>query len=386
MGCCNKRKKLDILIENDSQNNKIIETSKSETQLNEVPKKIDIDSFEILKLLGKGTYGKVLLVKLKPNENYYAMKILNKDLLKSKNQVDHTKNERNLMIIINSPFIVSIKFAFQDDKNLYLVSEFMQGGELFFHLTKKKYFSEELVKFYTIELVLAISHIHEQNAVYRDLKLENILLDKDGHIKLTDFGLSKILNEDNKAYTICGTVYYVAPEILLKKGYTKEIDWWSLGCAVYIMLEGGPPFSISKSQLNISLYKKKIKFIHTKNEDAKNFVRSLLVFNPEERLGFGENGIDNIKNHSFFKGVDWDKALKKEYKPPFVPELSNNIDLRYFDSNFTQEVVDINKIKDNNKNINTTNEEKIIDENYKNFSYNENNDELMKNADFDETL
>jgi serine/threonine protein kinase len=314
------------------------------------------------------------------------MKILNKDLLKSKNQVDHTKNERNLMIKINSPFIVSIKFAFQDDKNLYLVSEFMQGGELFFHLTKKKYFSEKLVKFYTIELVLAISHIHEQNAVYRDLKLENILLDKDGHIKLTDFGLSKILNEDNKAYTICGTVYYVAPEILLKKGYTKEIDWWSLGCAVYIMLEGGPPFSISKSQLNISLYKKKIKFIHTKNEDAKNFVRSLLVFNPEERLGFGENGIDNIKNHSFFKGVDWDKALKKEYKPPFVPELSNNIDLRYFDSNFTQEVVDINKIKDNNKNINTTNEEKIIDENYKNFSYNENNDELMKNADFDETL
>ena len=375
---------MEILIEKDSLNNQIIKPNTNEHQLTEIKKKIDLDSFEIIKLIGKGSYGKVLLVKLKSKENYYAMKILNKNLLKLKKQVDHTKNERDLMVKINSPFIVNIKFAFQDDKNLYLVSEFMQGGEVFFHLKQKKFFSEELVKFYAIELVLAISHIHEQNAVYRDLKPENILLDKNGHIKLTDFGLCKIVNEDNKAYTICGTVYYLAPEILLNKGYTKEIDWWSLGCVVYLMLEGKPPFMVNKNNLNLSLYKNKLTFLHTSSRNAENFVTSLLVFNPQQRLGYGENGINNIKNHAFFKGVDWDRALKKEYRPPFVPKLSNNLDLRYFDSTFTKEVIDINQIKNDNNNQNKNIEDNLADENYQNFSYieNEMNENLIKNEDF----
>ena len=375
---------MEILIEKDSLNNQIIKPNTNEHQLTEIKKKIDLDSFEIIKLIGKGSYGKVLLVKLKSKENYYAMKILNKNLLKLKKQVDHTKNERDLMVKINSPFIVNIKFAFQDDKNLYLVSEFMQGGEVFFHLKQKKFFSEELVKFYAIELVLAISHIHEQNAVYRDLKPENILLDKNGHIKLTDFGLCKIVNEDNKAYTICGTVYYLAPEILLNKGYTKEIDWWSLGCVVYLMLEGKPPFMVNKNNLNLSLYKNKLTFLHTSSRNAENFVTSLLVFNPQQRLGYGGNGINNIKNHAFFKGVDWDRALKKEYRPPFVPKLSNNLDLRYFDSTFTKEVIDINQIKNDNNNQNKNIEDNLADENYQNFSYieNEMNENLIKNEDF----
>ena len=161
-----KKKKETLLDSDDNEEPKeILKNSLNETQMKEIKLKISLDNFEIIKLIGEGTYSKVLLVKLKSKETYYAMKILNKKILKLKNQEKNTKSERDLMIKISSPFIVNIKFAFQDDINLYLVSEFMQGGELFFHLRKNKYFSEELVKFYATELVLAISHIHEKNAM-----------------------------------------------------------------------------------------------------------------------------------------------------------------------------------------------------------------------------
>jgi serine/threonine protein kinase len=280
------------------------------------------------------------------------------------------------MVKISSPFIVSIKFAFQDETNLYLVSEFMQGGELFFHLTKEKYFSEEFVKFYAMELVLAISHIHENNAVYRDLKPENILMDKYGHIKLTDFGLAKILKDNEKAFTICGTFKYIAPEILLNRGYKKEVDWWSLGCVIFQMLEGKAPFGNPKGQMTLSFYNKNLNFYYTESDITKQFVKELLVINPENRLGYGKDGTTKIKNHKFFNGVDWDKALRKEYKPPFIPELSNELDLKYFDKTFTEESLDLNKIQKSK-----TSESIKSDDNYNNFSYVDYNinEELMKN-------
>ena len=392
MGCCCKKRNNDVepLLDSNHEENEIIETNSKETQLSELKIKLNLDNFEIIKLIGKGTYGKVLLVKLKSKETYYAMKVLNKKYLEIKKQEIHTKNERDFMIKISSPFIINIKFAFQDDNNLYLISDFMQGGELFFHLQKNKFFSEEFVKFYAIELVLAISDIHKINAIYRDLKPENILLDKYGHIKLTDFGLCKILNENEKAYTLCGTLQYIAPEILLNNGYQKEVDWWSLGCVIYDMLEGKVPFKPPKgSHIDISLFKKQIKFRRTKSDEAKNFIKALLVFNPEKRLGYGTNGINDIKNHPFFKGVDWDKALNKEYKPPFVPELSDDLDLKYFDESFTNEHIDLNDLKVN-KTFNNKQKkdiEKIVDLEYKNFSYNENdtiNDLLKNNDDIEE--
>ena len=392
MGCCCKKRNNDVepLLDSNHEENEIIETNSKETQLSELKIKLNLDNFEIIKLIGKGTYGKVLLVKLKSKETYYAMKVLNKKYLEIKKQEIHTKNERDFMIKISSPFIINIKFAFQDDNNLYLISDFMQGGELFFHLQKNKFFSEEFVKFYAIELVLAISDIHKINAIYRDLKPENILLDKYGHIKLTDFGLCKILNENEKAYTLCGTLQYIAPEILLNNGYQKEVDWWSLGCVIYDMLEGKVPFKPPKgSHIDISLFKKQIKFRRTKSDEAKNFIKALLVFNPEKRLGYGTNGINDIKNHPFFKGVDWDKALNKEYKPPFVPELSDDLDLKYFDESFTNEHIDLNDLKVN-KTFNNKQKkdiEKIVDLEYKNFSYNENdniNDLINNNDDIEE--
>ena len=392
--CCKKRQHIESLLDQDSESSEIIEKDTTETQLSqlsEIKIKINLDSFEIIKLLGKGTYGKVLLVKLKSKESYYAMKILNKKHLKMKKQEIHTKNERDFMVKISSPFIVNIRFAFQDDKNLYLVTDFMQGGELFFHLKNKKHFSEELVRFYATELVLAISDIHKENAIYRDLKPENILLDKYGHIKLTDFGLCKILKENEKTFTLCGTMQYIAPEVLLHNGYKKEVDWWSLGCVIFDLLEGRVPFNPPKGcQMNISFYKKPLRFKHTNSDNAKNFIKSLLVFEPEKRLGYGKNGINDIKNHPFFKGVDWDKAFNKEYKPPFVPDLKDDLDLKYFDSEFTQEQIDLNNIKNsqtfNKKQKNDI--EKITDLNYQNFSFVENEigQELLKDDDDEENV
>lgn len=386
MGCCCKKKqKIETVLypDENEEANEIVRESVNNTQLNEIKLKIKVDDFDIVKLIGKGTYGKVLLVKLKSKETYYAMKILNKKILKLKGQENNTKNERDLMIKISSPFIVNIKFAFQDDINLYLVSEFMQGGELFFHLRKNKYFTEELVRFYATELVLAISHIHEKNAVYRDLKPENILLDRDGHIKLTDLGLCKIIKENDSAYTICGTLQYIAPEILIKTGYKKEVDWWSLGCVVYQMLEGKSPFGFPRGQMTINFFKRPIKFYYTDSKEAKNFIKDLLAFKPEKRLGFGHKGIIDIKNHPFFKGIDWDKALRKEYKPPFIPELSDDLDLKYFDKEFTQDSADLNKIQSKKEKQKTK-----IDSNYLNFSYidNEIQEDLLNNNDSEDKV
>ena len=390
--CCKKRRQEESILETEQDTNEILDRTENETQLREIKAKIkiDLDSFEIIKLIGEGTYGKVLLVKLKSNQNLYAMKILNKILLKVKKQEIHTKNERDIMVKILSPFIVNIIFAFQDDKNLYLVSEFMQGGELFFHLRKNKYFSEDLVKFYAMELVLAISHIHRKNAVYRDLKPENILLDKDGHIKLTDFGLSKIIKDNDKAYTICGTIKYIAPEILMNRGYKKEVDWWSLGCVLFEMLEGKAPFGLPVGELDMSFFQRKVRFFRAESEATKSFIKELLVFDPTKRLGYGPNGIINIKRHKFFEGIDWDKAFKKEYKAPFIPQLDDDLDLKYFDKTFTQKSIDKNKFE-NKKNSDNNNEKdnkdnKVVDINYLNFSFidNEIGEDLLKNVDNEE--
>ena len=383
MGCCNKHKSGQIELLSNSKNDKEnilipIQTTKSNNIKKSIkiksvkgqqPKKMKFSDFEALNLLGKGTFGQVLLVKFKDStdKNLYAMKILDKHNIKEKNQQEHTKNERDLMVKISSPFIASIKFAFQDNKNLYLVSEFMQGGELFFHLKNTKRFTEELTRFYAMEIVLGLAAIHEINAVYRDLKPEKILLDSKGHIRLTDFGLSKIVKgNDGKAYTLCGTMRYLAPEVLMHQGYKKEVDWWSLGSVVYLMLEGRPPFGNPKSEnLNMNTYHRELIFFYTKSEEAKNFIKELLVVEPNKRLGSGENGTENIQKHPFFKGIDWKKAYRKEYTPPFVPKLEDELDLQYFDRSFTEEPIDINSIQDDGNNS------RINEEYYNNFSFND---------------
>ena len=310
--------------------------------------KLTFHDFIKLKILGKGSFGEVLLVKLKANNKYYAMKILTKKKVELRHQEAHTKAERDLMVKINCPFIVSIKFAFQDEYKLYIVTEFMQGGEMFFHMHKEKKFSNEKTRFYIIEIILAIEFLHKNNMLYRDLKPENIMVDASGHIKLTDFGLSKMFNKSKeKAFTICGTPQYLAPEILSDNGYDATVDWWSLGCVMYEMLVGKPPFRIPKgSYLTADLYKKKITIPEYVTTEAKDLISQLLVPNPKNRLGHGKDGAQKIKNHQYFEGINWEDAWEKKLEPPLVPNLENETDLSYFDKMFTEEKIEGSNISE----------------------------------------
>jgi serine/threonine protein kinase len=307
---------------------------------------LSFNDFDKLKVLGKGSFGEVLLVKLKANNKYYAMKILTKKQVKLRHQEIHTKAERDLMVRINCPFIVNIKFAFQDSVKLYIITEFMQGGEMFFHLHKEKRFSNEKTRFYIIEIILAIEFLHKNKMLYRDLKPENIMIDSNGHIKLTDFGLSKMVKKQKeKAFTICGTPQYLAPEILSDDGYDNSVDWWSLGCVMYEMLVGKAPFRIPKgTYLSADLYKKKITIPEYVTAEAKDLISNFLVPNPKKRLGYGPDGAKKIKEHPYFEGINWDDAWNKKLTPPFIPVLNGETDLTYFDKMFTEEKIDGNKM------------------------------------------
>ena len=365
MGCCSKKKPEKLLDKNISNNNdEALNVSdkldnnpneENDIELDSQPLNIKVtyEDFEAIKLLGRGSFGEVLLVRLKANKKVYAMKILNKSLLKIRKQQTHTKTERDLMVKINCPFIVDIKSAFQDISKLYIVSEFMQGGDMFFHLHDGKIiiFNNDKARFYVMELVLALEALHKNNMVYRDLKPENILLDAKGHVKITDFGLSKILEtESDKAFTICGTPQYLAPEVIKKKGYDKAVDWWSLGCVMYEMLTGKIPFPIKKGvKLNMRIYEQSINYPNFLDKHAKDFLQKLLVIDPNERLGSGPNGTEDIKKHPYFKGINWKDVWNRKIKPPFIPELKNDMDLRYFDTMFTDEPLNGPQRKNTNR-------------------------------------
>ena len=334
MGCCAKKKPEQLIEKNNSQ-----EENKESSEL--VTVKLSYQDFEPLKLIGTGSFGKVLLVKYNSNNNLYAMKVLNKSQIKLKKQEENTKNERDLMVKLNNPFILSIKFAFQDESKLYIVSEFLQGGDLFYHLHHSTInLTEEVAKFYIIELILGLEFLHQNNVIFRDLKPENILLDSEGHIRISDFGLSKILeNSRDKAYTLCGTLKYLAPEILKNKGYEKSVDWWSLGCIFYEMLMGHLPFKINGNVIDPEVFEEKIKFNDNMNPLLVDLISQLLSVNPKKRIGYGDSDAKKIKEHQYFSDVDWNKYLNKEIEPPFVPKLDGDMDLRYFDKSFTDEPV-----------------------------------------------
>jgi serine/threonine protein kinase len=208
-------------------------------------KPIKLDEFNIEKVIGKGAFGKVFLVTKRDTGQVYAMKALRKDMIEKRNQRLHTETERQILGDVDSPFIVQLRYAFQTNKKLYMVMDFINGGELFFHLRKKQRFSEDRTRFYAAEILLALDYLHSIGVIYRDLKPENVLLDSEGHIKLTDFGLSKQFfgsERNQKAFSFCGTPEYLAPEILKGTGHDKAVDYWSLGALIYEMLTGAPPW------------------------------------------------------------------------------------------------------------------------------------------------
>lgn len=295
--------------------------------------------FEFLKLIGRGTFGKVFQVRKRDTKRIYAMKVLSKKEIVAKKEVAHTIGERKILQrSLESPFLVGLKFSFQTDTDLYLITDFKSGGELFWHLQKETRFSEERARFYIAELVLALEHLHRYNIVYRDLKPENILLDATGHVALCDFGLSKAdLRSDELTTTFCGTTEYLAPEVLLDEhGYSKLVDFWSLGVLLFEMCCGWSPFYAEDTQ---QMYKNicfgKIRFPRNViSEDGKMFVKGLLNRNPKHRLG-AQRDTAELKEHPFFSCIDWKALLLKQVTPPFKPVVESDESTANFDPEFT---------------------------------------------------
>lgn len=299
---------------------------------------LTIDDFELITVIGKGSFGKVMQVRKRDTSRIYALKTIRKIHIVNRNEITHTLAERLVLSQVNSPFIVPLKFSFQSEQKLYLVLAFVNGGELFHHLQRESRFNEERSRFYSAELLLALEHLHELDVVYRDLKPENILLDYTGHIALCDFGLCKLnMKANEKTNTFCGTPEYLAPEILNGEGYDKTIDWWTLGVLLYEMLAGLPPFY---DEVTDDMYRKilndPLRFGPEFESEARSILTSLLTRDPSQRLGV--NGAEEIKKHPFFSNyVDFKKLSQKKIQPPFKPSVASPVDVSNFDTVFTTE-------------------------------------------------
>jgi len=299
---------------------------------------LSMDDFTLMKVIGKGSFGKVMQVRKNDTRQVYALKTIRKAHIVSKSEVGHTLAERTVLAKINNPFIVPLKFSFQSPEKLYLVLAFVNGGELFHHLQREGRFDLNRARFYTAELLCALECLHEYNVIYRDLKPENILLDYTGHIALCDFGLCKLnMGSKDHTSTFCGTPEYLAPELLLGQGYTKAVDWWTLGVLFYEMLTGLPPFY---DQNTNTMYHKIVKdpltFPADMDREAKSLISLLLDRDPTRRLG--SHGAAEIKAHPFFHQIDWKYLLNKKYAAPFLPSVASAVDTSNFDSEFTSEV------------------------------------------------
>jgi serine/threonine protein kinase len=306
----------------------------------EQQKVVSADEFSPITCLGKGSYGTVILVKQKTTGRLFAQKQFKKaSLVVRKRLIEQTKTERDILKSVRHPFIVKLYYAFQDHEKLYLMLEYAQGGELFHHLSSEHMFPEETVRFYMAELVLALEHLHKHvGVVYRDLKPENCLLDAEGHLLLTDFGLSKVaLDEADKCTSFTGTVEFMAPEVIQGKEYGMAVDWWSFGALGHDLLLGRPPFTgPNNAIIQQRIVKAKLVLPFHVGPDAKDLLIRLLRKDPSKRLGSNLNkDIPIIKAHRFFKGIDWRRLERRELVPPIQPIITNPELAENFATEFT---------------------------------------------------
>eukprot|EP00919_Chromeraceae_sp_WS-2016_P050202 GHVR01119052.1.p1 GENE.GHVR01119052.1~~GHVR01119052.1.p1 ORF type:complete len:341 (+),score=60.93 GHVR01119052.1:88-1110(+) len=282
--------------------------------------KVTLEDFTLLRVIGKGSYGTVMMVRCNLDSKVYAMKMLRKENIVKRNQVEHTRTERSVLEYITHPFIVTLIYAFQTPKKLYLILEYCPGGELYFHLSRARKFTESRACFYAAQILLALQHLHSVNIVYRDLKPENVLLDADGNIRLTDFGMSKEGIMDNfSARSLCGTPEYLAPEILNQVGHGKAADWWSLGALIYEMLTGLPPFyTRDRDTLFENIRSGQLHYPNYLSQAAKDLLQGLFIRDPSRRLGAVTDG-DELRVQPFFRDIDWNRVYNKEIEAPFIP-------------------------------------------------------------------
>lgn len=326
MGClCPKQD-----LENKEPSSSLINTS--------ADKEISHTSFKSIKVLGRGNFGKVVLVQKIDSGALYAMKVLKKKLLQELGQQEHTLTEKNILQTSICPFIAKLFYAFQSPSKLFLVMEFLSGGELFFHLSQNRIFSEVRAKFYTAEILLGLEYLHNNGIIYRDLKPENVLLDKEGHIRLTDFGLSKSgIKDQQKAHTFCGTPEYLAPEIIMNMAYDKAVDFWSLGALIYFMLSGQPPhYSKNKNEIFKNVITRDIEPLLSVSDSANQLLMGLLKINPKQRI----SSADEVKKCEWFEGYDWDEIYDKKLVPPFKPKEQALIPSRGFNKIFIEQKLD----------------------------------------------
>ncbi|XP_058466795.1 ribosomal protein S6 kinase alpha-5 [Malaya genurostris] len=311
--------------------------------------KVTIDDFKLLKVLGTGAYGKVFLVRKLGGVDHnklYAMKVLKKSTIcQKKKTAEHTKTERQVLESIKrSPFLVTMHYAFQTDSKLHIILDYVSGGELFTHLYNKEHFTEDEVRIYIAEIIVALEQLHKLGIIYRDIKLENILIDSDGHIVLTDFGLSReLVYENERAHSFCGTIEYMAPEIVKsnQNGHDASVDWWSVGVLTFELLTGSSPFSSEEPATQTEISKK---ITNTEaiipehlSREAKDFIRKLLVKDPRRRLGGGTADASELKSHSFFKSINWRLLADKKIAAPFKPVIEDELDTNNFSDEFTRQ-------------------------------------------------
>ncbi|KAI0021393.1 protein kinase-like domain-containing protein [Xylariomycetidae sp. FL0641] len=303
--------------------------------------------FNLVRTLGTGTFARVCLVKPakgseEDREKVYALKILRKAEVIKLKQIDHVRDERQILSdVAGHPFITELITTFSDHDSLYMLLDYVPGGELFSYLRRHRRFPEEWAQFYAAEIVLVLEYLHEQQGgvAYRDLKPENLLLDRQGHVKLVDFGFAKRLGSRDdrpvETYTLCGTPEYLAPEVIQNKGHTTAVDWWALGILIYEFLTGYPPFW---HQNPIEIYKqiieKPVLFPAEPHisPNAQNIIRSFCTVDRSRRLGNISGGSQQVKSHPFFEGVDWDALYHRQIRPPIQPNVRYPGDAQCFDT------------------------------------------------------
>lgn len=307
--------------------------------------KYHFSDFQILRTLGTGSFGRVHLVRSNHNGRFYTLKILSKRTIVKYKQVEHTNDERKILSVLAHPFIVKMWGTFQDAKHLFIVMDFVEGGELFSLLKRSKRFPSPVAKFYAAEIILVLEYLHSNDIIYRDLKPENILLDRNGHIKVVDFGFAKYVPD--VTYTLCGTPDYIAPEVINTKAYNKSVDWWSLGILIYEMLAGVTPFTASnpvKTYENI--LSAPLTFPNFFEENVINLLNGLINRDLSNRLGNLKGGTQDVKNHPWFSEVIWEKILHRKIETPYEPPIkSGQGDTSQFDK-YPEDLITLNDYDD----------------------------------------
>lgn len=295
-------------------------------------KKWKFEEFDLRATVGTGTFGRVRVVKIKGSQDRspFALKILKKSEVIRLKQVEHVKAEKEILMSIAHPFIVNLLTVFQDEKRLCMLLEYVNGGELFSYLRKEGRLPNNHAMFYAGEIVLAFQYLHSIHIVYRDLKPENLLIDTDGHLKITDFGFAKVV--EDRTWTLCGTPEYLAPEIIQSKGHGKPVDWWALGVLIFEMLAGYPPFY---DENPFGIYQKvlsgNIDFPRHFDVKVKDLIKRLLTQDRAKRFGCLKNGAEDIKKHKWYKGFDWNQLANRQQRPPMIPEVKAADDTSMFD-------------------------------------------------------